>query len=267
MAQLLIGTSGYSYDDWVGPVYPPGMPKREFLQWYAREFPTVELNFSFYAQPAARTLERMVEATPERFLFALKAHRSMTHEISDSWEKDIDTFRTGIAPLVESRRLGAVLLQFPYSFGYTPESRNRLAALCGRLEGLPLAVEFRKSDWLREAVLQGLRERGVALVGVDEPALPRLLPPSAEVTAEMAYIRFHGRNAANWWTGDNASRYDYLYSRQELGEWVDRVRAIFTKVRRLLIFFNNHFRGQAAQNAKDMRDLLLEQGVGGGPAD
>jgi uncharacterized protein YecE (DUF72 family) len=77
----------------------------------------------------------------------------------------------------------------------------------------------------------------------------------------MAYIRFHGRNAANWWTGDNASRYDYLYSRQELGEWVDRVRAIFTKVQMLLIFFNNHWRGQAARNAKDMRDLLLQQGV------
>jgi uncharacterized protein YecE (DUF72 family) len=259
VAQLLIGTSGYSYDDWVGPVYPQGTQKRDFLPLYAREFPTVELNFSFYAQPSARTLERMVEVTPEGFLFALKAHRSMTHEISDSWEKDIETFRAGITPLVESRRLGAVLLQFPYSFGYTPESRTRLASLCGRLEGLPLAVEFRKSDWLRDQVFQGLRERGVALVGVDEPALPRLLPPRTEVTADWAYIRFHGRNAANWWTGDNASRYDYLYSRQELGEWVGRVREIFTRVRMLLIFFNNHWRGQAAQNAKDMRDLLLEQ--------
>ena len=261
MARVLIGTSGYSYEDWIGPVYPAGTEKRDFLSLYAKEFPLVELNFSYYQQPAARTLERMVEATPEGFLFSIKAHRSMTHEFAESWAEDIATFKEGVRPLVESGRLAAILLQFPYSFAYSTESRTRLATLCERLAGLPLAVEFRKSEWLREQVYQGLRERGIALVSVDEPDLPRLLRPSAEATADLAYVRFHGRNKANWWTGDNASRYDYLYSEAELGEWVERIRTILARARMLMIFFNNHSRGRAVENARQMRELLERGGL------
>ena len=261
MERILIGTSGYSYEDWVGPVYPQGTPKNAFLAKYAEKFPIVELNFSYYAQPNSRTIQGMIDATPEGFLFALKAHSSMTHEIGPAWESDIQTFRRGIQPLVDRGRLAAVLLQFPYSFAYTPESRRRLALLCDALKDLPLAVEFRKSEWMQEQVLAGLRERGTALVSVDEPALPKLLKPTAEVTAEFSYVRFHGRNAKNWWTGDNASRYDYLYDAGELGEWVGRVKAILEKARMIMIFFNNHRRGMAARNALELRELLLAQGV------
>jgi uncharacterized protein YecE (DUF72 family) len=259
--RVLIGTSGYSYDDWVGPVYPPGTPKKDFLALYAREFPVVELNFSYYQQPRPQAMERMMGETPPGFLFALKAHRSMTHEIGEDWERSVAEFREGIRPLAESGRLAAVLLQFPYSFAYTPESRSRLARLCDQLPGLPLAVEFRKSDWLRETVFDGLRERGVSLVSVDEPDLPRLLRPTAEVTGSFGYARFHGRNKEAWWTGDNASRYDYLYSREELGEWTERIRAIISRVPVLLLFFNNHWRGSAAKNAHDMQLLLGLEGI------
>jgi uncharacterized protein YecE (DUF72 family) len=259
--KVLIGTSGYSYDDWVGPVYPPGTGKQDFLSLYAREFSIVELNFSYYQQPRPQTLERMIEATPGGFLFALKAHRSMTHEIGDSWEKDIQTFRQGLKPLVDAKRLAAVLLQFPYSFAYSTESRTRLATLCSLLEGLPLAVEFRKSDWLREQVFAGLRERRVSLVSVDEPDLPKLLRPTTETTGSFGYVRFHGRNKEAWWTGDNASRYDYLYGAKEMEEWVDRIKAIMQRVPMLLIFFNNHWRGNAAKNAREMRMLLETAGV------
>jgi len=259
--RVLVGTSGYSYDDWVGPVYPPGTQKGDFLGLYSREFPIVELNFSFYRQPPARTLQRMIDVTPEGFLFALKAHRSMTHEIGPTWDKDIQTFREGVQPLADSGRLAAVLLQFPYSFGYTPPSREMLASLCQKLEGLPLAVEFRKSEWLQPAVFQGLRDRKAALVSVDEPDLPRLLRPTTEVTSDFSYVRFHGRNKENWWTGDNASRYDYLYDTGELSGWVERVRTIVSQVRTLLIFFNNHWRGNAAQNARMMKELLERAGL------
>lgn len=255
-ARILVGTSGYSYDDWVGPLYPAGTAKGDFLSLYAKEFPAVELNFSYYQQPGARMLEGMLAATPARFLFAIKAHRSMTHEIGDTWEKDVEVFRQGIRPLADSGRLAAVLLQFPYSFAWSPGSRTRLAELCARLEGLPLAVEFRKSDWTRPSVEQGLRERGVALVSVDEPGLPGLPTAAVRVTADLAYVRFHGRNAASWWTGDNASRYDYLYSIEELAPWAERVKAILARVRLLLIFFNNHRRGQAVANARQFRELL-----------
>ncbi|MGA2377771.1 MAG: DUF72 domain-containing protein [Spirochaetia bacterium] len=259
--RVLVGTSGYSYDDWVGPVYPQGTSRRDFLSLYAREFPVVELNFSYYQQPNPRTLERMVAGTSSSFTFALKAHRSMTHEIGESWENDIAEFRAGIQPMVDAGRLAAVLLQFPYSFAYTPESRSRLASLCGKLEGLPLAVEFRKSEWLREQVFEGLRRRGVSLVSVDEPDLPKLLPPSTETTGRFGYVRFHGRNKAAWWTGDNASRYDYLYASEELEEWVQRIRLILLNVPVLLLFFNNHWRGNAAQNAREMRRLLQQHGL------
>jgi uncharacterized protein YecE (DUF72 family) len=256
--RILVGTSGYSYDDWVGPVYPAGTPRRDFLSLYSREFPVVELNFTYYRQPSPRTLERMLEVAPPGFTFALKAHRSMTHEIGETWEEDIVSFREGIRPLADAGRLAAVLLQFPFSFGYTPESRSRLADLCARLDGLPLAVEFRKREWLKEAVLDGLRERGVSLVSVDEPDLPNLLPPGTQTTGRFGYVRFHGRNRKDWWTGDNASRYNYLYNTDELGEWVTRIKLIMERVPLLLVFFNNHWRGNAAQNARDMRRLLEE---------
>jgi len=261
VGRILIGTSGYSYDDWVGPVYAEGTKKDAFLARYAEQFPIVELNFSYYVQPSARTLQGMIDATPAGFLFALKAHRSMTHEIGAAWEEDIAVFRRGLQPLVDHGRLAAVLLQFPYSFAYTPDSRIRLAALCDALRGLPLAVEFRKSEWMQDQVLAGLRDRGAALVSVDEPDLPKLLKPTSEVTAEFSYVRFHGRNAVNWWTGDNASRYDYLYSAQELGEWVQRVKAILERARMIMIFFNNHRRGMAARNARELRELLAAHGM------
>ncbi|HUJ77228.1 MAG TPA: DUF72 domain-containing protein, partial [bacterium] len=221
--RVLIGTSGYSYADWVGPVYPEGTRSQDFLSLYARDFPVVELNFSYYKQPSARTLERMVALTPPSFRFAIKAHRSITHEISESWDADVAAFKEGIQPLVGSGRLASVLAQFPHGFAYTPASRERLAKVCESFQGLSLAVEFRRREWQREQVLDGLRTRGVSLVSVDEPDLPGLLPPTEEATGPFGYIRFHGRNAATWWTGDNASRYDYLYSPQELTEWVDRI--------------------------------------------
>jgi uncharacterized protein YecE (DUF72 family) len=261
MGKVLIGTSGYSYADWVGPVYPEGTAKQDFLAYYSREFPIVELNFSYYQQPAPRTLQRMVAGTPGGFLFALKAHRSMTHEIGESWEADIAAFRSGVQPLQEAGRLAAVLLQFPYSFAYAAESRTRLSVLCEKLDGLPLAVEFRKNEWMKDQVFHGLRERGVALVSVDEPDLPRLPSPTVETTGRFGYVRFHGRNKTAWWTGDNASRYDYLYSPSELGEWVDRIRAILERVPVLLLFFNNHWRGNAAKNAREMKLLLEERGL------
>jgi uncharacterized protein YecE (DUF72 family) len=260
-SRVLVGTSGYSYDDWVGPFYPQGAARQDFLSLYAREFPVVELNFSYYQQPKPRTLERMLAVTTPDFTFALKAHRSITHEIGESWEKDIAVFRAGVQPLVDAGRLAAVLLQFPYSFAYTPESRSRLSAVCDKLEGLPLAVEFRKSDWLKEQVFEGLRQRGVSLVSVDEPDLPKLLPPITEATGRFGYVRFHGRNKEAWWTGDNASRYDYLYSSGELEEWVQRIRLILERVPMLLLFFNNHWRGNAAQNAREMRRLLQLRGL------
>jgi uncharacterized protein YecE (DUF72 family) len=253
---ILVGTSGFSYDDWVGPVYPEGTPRQDFLSQYAARFPFVELNFSYYRQPSAPVLEKMLAATPDNFLFAIKAHRSLTHAPGEETAGPVRVFREAIAPLQESGRLAAVLCQFPYSFHYTPESRKHLGVLCEQLRGLPLAVEFRSSEWQRASVHEGLRRFGAAFVNVDEPELPRLPQPSAVATAPLGYVRFHGRNSAQWWRGDNTSRYDYLYGPSELEEWVPLISTLARQVKLLLVAFNNHYKGQAARNAGEMSLLL-----------
>jgi uncharacterized protein YecE (DUF72 family) len=261
VAVIYVGTSGYSYSDWVGPVYPAGTQQRDFLELYAREFAMVELNFSFYARPGAEQLARMADRAGERMLFSLKAHQSLTHERPEDPGPEAAALRAAVAPLAERSRLGAVLLQFPFSFHYEPAARRYLDRLCRSLEGLPAAVEFRNREWQRESVLRALAERNVAFVNVDQPELPGLLEASDAATSDLGYLRFHGRNRTNWWTGDNATRYDYLYSDEELAGWVDRVRAILRRARTVLIAFNNHFRGQAVQNARMMKGLLARNGL------
>lgn len=256
IGRLLIGTSGYSYEDWIGSLYPPGTTKRRFLRLYAAEFPLVELNFSYYTQPAPETLARMAQETPQSFLFAVKAHRSLTHEINNDLSGVVTTFKNGIAPLVEAGRLAAVLFQFPYSFHYTPPARMHLERLCESFAGLPLAVEFRNDEWQRDSVYAGLRARSAAYVNVDEPALPRLPRPTELVTSSLGYVRFHGRNRGNWWHGDNVTRYDYLYDRRELTDWLPAIERMLTQAKLVLAIFNNHSRGQAVHNARDLRALL-----------
>ena len=258
---VMVGTSGYSYADWVGPYYPPGTERKDFLPIYASEFNFVELNFSYYTQPQPRIFERMLSGTPETFHFCVKGHRSMTHEVGEHIASSTRAFRVGIEPLVRSSRLVSVLLQFPYSFHYTPESRKHLDRLSRLLEGLPLAFEFRNNEWQKDSVYATMRERGIALVSVDEPRLPRLPRPDETVTADRGYLRLHGRNKANWWKGTNTSRYDYLYSEQELADWVTRVNRIVRKVKLLLIAFNNHYKSQAVRNARTMRRMLVESGL------
>ena len=250
--RLLIGTAGYSYADWEGALYPPGTPRGAYLGLYAARFPVVELNFSYYAQPTARTVERMLQTTPPGFLFSIKAHRSLTHEPGDDLQEQVRRYREGIAPLSESGRLAAVLFQFPYSFHYTPDSRRHLGRLCEAFGELPKAVEFRGAEWQRPSVYEGLRRWNAAFVNVDAPRLSRLPEPSEETTSELGYVRFHGRNRGAWWQGDNASRYDYLYSAAELEEWLPRIARLLARVRLALVIFNNHPGGKAVRNALEL---------------
>jgi uncharacterized protein YecE (DUF72 family) len=218
----------------------------------------VELNFSYYAMPKTAQLQRMVDRTPQGFLFAIKGHKTLTHE-RDQGVAQAAEFREALTPLQAAGRLGAVLLQFPYSFHYERPTRTYLDRLCSALEGLPLAVEFRNDEWQRDSVTEGLEARGVAVVNVDAPQLPRLPEPSSRVTAPLAYVRLHGRNRESWWEGDNTTRYDYLYGEGELQDWAARIRTILRKARTLLVAFNNHFRGQAVQNARMLKGILAQE--------
>ncbi|AEV28107.1 hypothetical protein SpiGrapes_0244 [Sphaerochaeta pleomorpha str. Grapes] len=256
MATILIGTSGYSYTEWVGPVYPTGTKASEYLGLYASLFETVELNFSYYRMPEAAQLQSMHEQAPS-LVFSIKAHETLTHSIDPaSWKSEATLFRSALEPLLSSDSLKAVLLQFPYSFHYEPDQRRYLDALIRFLQGLPLAVEFRNAQWYNNRTLDALRALQVAFVSLDLPQVKGNPPIMDVATAPLAYLRLHGRNGETWWGSDAASRYDYLYSERELASLAQRIRALATGTSTVVVYFNNHRKGQAVINAQRLRILL-----------
>ena len=256
MGTILIGTCGYSYNEWIGPVYPEGSKRDDFLPLYASRFGTVELDYSYYQMPKAESLGRMAADAPG-LGFAIKAHQSLTHKIDDSkWRDEAKTYIEALEPLREAGRLEAVLLQFPYSFHYEAENRRYLDKILEEFAGIQTAVEFRNADWLNNRVIDGLRSRGAALVGLDMPDLKGLPPRMDVVTAPLAYFRLHGRNKETWWGSDGAARYDYLYSDKELEATAERLKQILVTADRVLVYFNNHRRGQAVKNAEKLKEII-----------
>lgn len=252
----LVGTSGFSYEDWRGALYPADLPKADFLRYYSLFFPFVELDFSYYRMPEAPRLASMADSVPRDFLFAIKAHRSLTHEVDSGWESAAEAFRAAVAAPSFRGRLAAVLLQFPYRFRYSPDNRRYLALLTKALSSLPLFLEFRNAEWERPSVVAEVAKRGLGLVAVDAPELPNLPGRSLPLTADSGYLRFHGRNAAAWWTGDNVSRYDYSYPDGELAEWKPKVLEASGKARLFLVAFNNHHKGNAVRDARRFTEML-----------
>jgi uncharacterized protein YecE (DUF72 family) len=252
--KLLIGASGYSYDDWVGSFYPKGTPKREFLRYYASKFPVVELNATYYRIPPPRSFEIMARKAPPGFLFIVKANQDMTHHRSR--ERSLfTTFLEAVQPLRDAGKFDGVLLQFPFSFKNETSSRSHLALLRERLPGMRLWAEFRHRSWSEKPVLDYLRRLSIGFCAVDEPRLPGLMPPVAAATTDTGYVRFHGRNAATWWGGGH-ERYDWEYSAEELSEWLEKIRHIATDTERAYIFFNNCYMGRAVKSAGILRRLL-----------
>ena len=252
---ILVGTSGFDYDDWRGVFYPADLPKGRFLEHYAEHFKALELNFSYYRMPTARQLDSMVRRTRGTVTFAIKAHRSMTHERT-AGEGDLAAFEEALAPLREAGVLGAVLAQFPQSFHQTEENRAYLKRLVDRL-GPPFVAELRRADWAEPALLDWLGRIGAGFCCVDEPSLPGLMPPVAAATARPAYVRFHGRNARKWYVHDRPEeRYDYRYADRELAAWVPKILELERKAGEVLVFFNNHFQGKAVDGAEALGRLL-----------
>ena len=170
--RLYVGTSGYSYTEWVAAgFYPPGASPGRMLALYARHFSMTEINATAYQLPRAETLERRRRQVPPTFLFAVRLTRTLTHEIdAQRWPGLAQDYRDGLAPLIQTRQLAVVLIQLPPTFDRTAVHRRHLAALLDMLRGLPLAVEFRHRSWANDRVLNELERRQVALVTVDRPA-------------------------------------------------------------------------------------------------
>ncbi len=252
---IKIGTSGFSYPDWIGPVYPPGMPERDHLGFYAQEFSTVEINMTYYRVPDARMVQGWIHRTPDGFLFSVKAFQGLTHERE---EPDFARFVAAVRPLAEAGRLACVLAQFPYSFHPIPPNRDYLKRLADGFGDLPAVVEFRHAGWVTQATFDLLRSLKLGFCSVDEPRLKGLMPPVAAATGPVAYVRFHGRNAAKWYNHEQAwERYNYTYAADELREWVPKLRQLDAAAELTLVYFNNHYVGQAVRGARDLGQLLL----------
>ena len=249
---IRIGTSGFSYRDWLGVFYPAGLKERDWLPFYAKHFSTVELNVTFYRLPAARTVDAWIERTPAEFQFAVKAFRGLTHERT---APDFAAFTRMASPLAEAGKLACVLAQFPPAFRPTPANRAYLERLRAGMGALPLAVEFRSAGWAEAEPLEWLRGAGLSMVSVDEPALAGLPPSAAVATGPVGYVRFHGRNAEHWRSG-GWQRYDYLYSAEELDEWAARLRGLEAATATVLVYFNNTPKAQAIENARTLAAMV-----------
>lgn len=253
---LCIGTAGYSYDDWIGPVYPPGSKKGEMLEHYTREFTFSEINSTYYAIPNKYVMFNLDKKTPAGFEFVVKAHQSMTHK-RDATAEIYSKFLEALHPLRESGKLGAVLAQFPYSFHFSRQNMEYLARFRAALEDIPVCIEFRNQQWMNDKTFAYLKQEQLGFVCVDEPNIRGLVKPVVTATTDIGYVRLHGRNAAQWYDHKEAyERYNYLYTEDELKEWVPRIRQLAADVTRLYVSFNNHYQGQAVKNARQMRDLI-----------
>jgi uncharacterized protein YecE (DUF72 family) len=268
MGDILIGTSAWS--DLEG-FYPPGVSQAGQLAFYARYFPLVEVNTTYYRVPSRKMVAGWVERTPPGFIFDVKPPRQLTgtpdQPRGEAPEPDADVaaaFADAIAPLAEAGKLGAVTFQFPPSWRNTEEHREYLRLLPELFPDFPLSVEFRRIDWLDEdhaaETLDLLREAGLGYTMADEPQVGTgSVPPVYGVTnPRLSVIRFHGRNTSTWYQFDRTSsgRFDWDYTAQELGEWLPKLHAAQQAAEQVHVFFNTNRGDQGPRNAQLLMDQL-----------
>ena len=263
-AKVRFGPAGWLYKDWEGIVYPAEKPARfDQLQYIAGFFDTVEINSSFYGPPTAKTAASWVRRVQERkdFRFTAKLWKRFTHERDSAWTtKEVDQVREGFDVMMDEGKLGAVLLQFPWSFKRTDESREWLGDVVRTFHLYPLVVEVRHTSWLAPEFLAGLREEGVGFVNIDQPLYHNSIGPSTHVTSSVGYVRVHGRNYKEWFR-DKATveqRYNYLYKPEELAPWAERAEemASYPDTRDVYVITNNHYKGKAVANALMLKSMV-----------
>lgn len=255
---VYVGTAGYSYKDWIGPFYPDGTKDNNMLEYYCLHFNFVEVNSSYYHMPGIRLFESMNRKTPQSFRFAVKLFGGFTHERS-SGSMEAEQFRYAIRPIQENGKLICLLAQFPFSYHFNSENLEYLKKIRQWFEGIPVNIEFRNQGWIRSEVMQFLKSQELGFVCVDEPGITGLIRNVVVSTSDVAYLRMHGRNAGKWYSGKGSERYDYLYSRDELLEWVSRINELEGKSSVMVVSFNNHPMGKAVENARALLGLLKGQ--------
>src|SRR5438874_3587924 len=274
-SRLYIGTSGWSYPKgegtWDGIFYPPRLPDKDKLTYYAEYFNTVEINSSFYRPPNKFAARAWASKVPEDFRFTAKLWQKFTHPkmfekaTGQSWrvqDEDFGVFAEGIEPLAEAGKLGPLLAQFPTSFRPDAGTLEYLEDLIRRMRGagFRLAVELRHREWTESEetapIRQLMEEQGVAWVMIDEPRFKTSIR-HVPLTSDTAYFRFHGRNYKNWWRhGESEDRYNYLYTPDEHRHIAEDVREVARKTSAPSAFYNNHYGAKAVVNAVELQQLL-----------
>jgi uncharacterized protein YecE (DUF72 family) len=270
VAVVRLGTCSWADEGLVKRWYPRGVSSPAArLAYYAERFDTVELDAPFYRLPSPETSAKWAERTPPGFLFHAKASGEMTGHREANREQAFREFREALAPLEQARKLRGVLLQYPPRFVKSREAREELAAAGPLLEPLVPLVEFRHRSWLDEderADTFSLLERlGLAYVSVDAPRTraANVLPPVAAATHRVAYVRFHGRNWRTWnirGARTSAERFDWLYSSDELAEWVEPLSRLAAEAEEVYALFNNNRYDYAPRSASELRRLLDDAG-------
>lgn len=262
MERYFIGTAGWSYADWEGIVYP----EKKGLNFHPLIFlgdyiNIIEINSTFYRPPTlyiSLSWVKKVERNPE-FLFSVKVHQMFTHQRKDFTQKDADDFKLGTEPLRAKERLASLLFQFPWSFVNTTGHIDYLISLFKLFSGFPLALEVRHSSWDDANFYKLLSEHNVSYCNIDQPVLRSSIKPSSISTLrDFSYVRLHGRNYKDWFRegAGRDDRYNYLYTKEELEEWVDKIKDLGRKSDKIFIITNNHYRGQALANALQIKNMV-----------
>ncbi len=267
MAKYYVGTAGWSYEDWDGIVYPVRKGRGfHALPYLADLINIVEVNSTFYrpADPAmVRSWLKKIEDHPD-FLLSLKLYQAFTHAREGFTRKDVDAVKTAADLVRLQGRLAALLVQFPWSFRNSAENVDYLQRLLTLFAGYPLAVEVRHASWDTPAFYGLLGKNQAVFCNIDQPLFDDSIKPSAvSTTPDFAYVRLHGRNSKNWFREDAGrnDRYDYLYAKDELEDWVSRIKELGKNSSKVYVITNNHYRGQAMANALQIRNMITGEKV------
>ena len=272
MSNILIGTAGFSYKDWEGVVYPADLKKRKIhpLEYLARFFDCCEINTSFYGHirpSVGKSWCQKTAAVNPGFLFTAKLFQGFTHapqgtrppspfHLTVSAE-DERFVREGLDSIATEGKLGAVLIQFPVSFKNADDTRDYLFQLIAKFKDYPLVLEIRHESWNDPDILARLVELGVGFCNIDQPHLGKSLHETKYVTSQVGYVRLHGRNYKEWFQSDNRNdRYNYLYKPAELEGWKYKIVHISQHTEKTFAITNNHYQGQAAVNALELKSML-----------
>jgi len=265
LGKILVGPAGWSYPDWEGIVYPRSKPRGFHEAAYlAQYFDAIEINTTFYNPPRPEIVRSWIERVQHNpsFKFTAKLWKRFTHERNANLQ-DEKAFKKGLDPLQASGRLGALLLQFPWSFKNTRENHEYLSGLLMQFLEYPLVVEVRHSSWNQPQTFEWLEARGVGFCNIDQPVIGQSVAPSDRATAPVGYVRLHGRNYEHWFTENDhpEERYNYLYTLVELKPWAERIATIAHSADVTFVITNNHYQGKAIANGLQLISLLRGQSV------